>query len=295
MEKGMKIAFNAVMANSKTVANKTYADIPVELLIVDDAYQRRSTTHRRAIQRLVDSFNYDLMDALKVSVREDTNQFAIYDGNHRFEAGVIRGLKTFPCEIIKVTGNVDTVRIREAEMFLGQKSDPLTLMQKHKARVLVGDPAAVAIEEATKKFGIVISNTHVNRTWKTPILQNYYASERAYIEGGVECLNYVYQTIEDMGWNVGGYGYTKYCQTALMEFWKKYHRDPEHLAKVTKIIVNFVRKQGLNPTDFKFQYVIPKYQKGEYRALLMCFVDIVEEAEAKEIHIIVEDDYVGIA
>src|SRR5688500_10587889 len=79
----------------------TFEILPIDLLFVDDSYQRPLTTFADKIER---EYNPALLGTLVVSKREDARttlgyRYAVVDGQTRMEGAARRGVTELPCVV----------------------------------------------------------------------------------------------------------------------------------------------------------------------------------------------------
>ena len=127
-----------------------FKKIGVNKLKVDLNYQRviRSKT---AVKKIADNFDENLLNVIEVSAREDG--YYIIDGQHRFEAAKLNGVKSMVCKV-----NENLSPEQEAEMFVklnGVKK--ITTMNKLKARLYAGDSKIIQLDRVVKESGFTLA------------------------------------------------------------------------------------------------------------------------------------------
>lgn len=119
---------------------------------VDPSYQRelRSST----VGEVSRNFSWAAFGALHVARRrtEDGERFFVFDGQHRL-AGIMRrdDVGDVPCMVYDVT-----LLDEEADAFLRTNTNrrPVTALDKHKAKTVKKDPAAMVLEELVRESGL---------------------------------------------------------------------------------------------------------------------------------------------
>lgn len=166
-------------------------DMPLDILEVDDNYQREMT-------KLIQDFDPVYAGVLKVSYRN--GKFYIVDGNHRRCSALAAGITTLHCIIYTGLSEAD-----EATIF-GQQADsttPMSPKQKYKAALCAKDPIALAHQNLLDKYGLTIRGlnnkskkigahhflTALNTTWgiaKKP--------------SGLDKLAFIFEVIDKSNW-----------------------------------------------------------------------------------------------
>lgn len=137
--------------------------IPLNQLYIDPRYQRAvGERGRKNIRKIVEGFNWSLFSPLVVGPRA-AKQYAVIDGQHRGIAAMTHGcIREVPCMIIR--GGVDVEAMAFA-IINGQVTS-VTDTQIHAARVVAGDPEALAIEAACAAADVKVMKFKTGTTWK---------------------------------------------------------------------------------------------------------------------------------
>ena len=139
--KAREALFQLTLSNVQKIGNKHFVSVPLSLLFVDEAFQRMDDSSPRVINRLVENWDDNKMDALRVSPHYETNNFSIIDGFHRYTAASEKGIQNLTVEVLQgLSSDVQERLVQEATIFATQndESESLTIVQKHKANVLRG-------------------------------------------------------------------------------------------------------------------------------------------------------------
>ena len=129
----------------------TFELLDVNWLYVDERYQRPLTgIHRRIAQNL----DLTLLDPLIVS-RHEEHRYAIADGQNRWQGCRVIGVRWLWCRVLDLTPQ------EEARVFSKLQSERKNIspLERYKADVFAGDPAAVAVDRLLKRHSIVTSDT----------------------------------------------------------------------------------------------------------------------------------------
>ena len=118
-----------IFKNSQKVGNKIFVELPLEYMKVDSKmYQRPVQRHVRIIAR---NWKDDKCNPILVNYRGD-GYFYIIDGQHRYEAALMRGMESLVCEVL-----VGLTIVEEADLFVEQNegSKKLSTYDTFKANV----------------------------------------------------------------------------------------------------------------------------------------------------------------
>ena len=115
----------------------------------------------------------------------------------------------------------------EAEYFIGQDSEVENVkpLEKHLARVIIGDPAAVTIDKLIKEYKISFTNTQGKRG--ESILGSYTDTYSIAKNRGEKCLDFIFSIIKNAGWNHETNGYATFVMRALRDTWVEHPNDRE--------------------------------------------------------------------
>ena len=166
-----KKLFNVVMDNIKVFStgksknkNIGIAAIPLSLLFVDARYQGLRT-HKR-LKKLIDHWDEKKLGCIFVVPHKEEFRFAIVDGQGRYLAATELGYESLQAIILTNAPEDEHERLKfEAEIFIGQDDDTEDVkeLEKHLARVIIGDSAATILEEMFTKYDIQYTDTKGSR------------------------------------------------------------------------------------------------------------------------------------
>lgn len=124
--------------------------VPVEALVVDRRYQRRTSDRSRVrLRNIVAEFCWAKFGAISVATGPD-GSFSIIDGQHRALAAAAIGASEVPAVI--ATASLED----QANDFVGINTvrTSVASIDKFRARVASGDAAAIAVEQMLTELGI---------------------------------------------------------------------------------------------------------------------------------------------
>lgn len=215
-----KQKYDLVMNTRQYVGGKQFCYIPMELLEVDNSYQREYAIDEAKVTKLASEFDINMYDPIQVAPHPETHSFAIINGVHRYLACKI--LCTTGMEASIVTGlsaDPEERRIQEATIFVTQSDlvDNLSITQKHKANILRKIPKYLVLEECIKNRNIIIDRKWFSRISKEE--QDKYADHRvlsgygaalniAGLVNGKQILNTIFDIISITKWHDAPKGYS---------------------------------------------------------------------------------------
>lgn len=118
---------------------------------IDSSYQRNIYDGR--VSTIAKNWRWEAFGRLLVGRRTDGRLF-IVDGQHRLLAARKRSdIKELPCVVFNSRGSD-----HEADVFLVTNTarGPMTILQKFKALLIIGDPIAMAIKDTADALGLII-------------------------------------------------------------------------------------------------------------------------------------------
>lgn len=211
-----KAMYNVIMTNAKECGGKYFAEIPLEMLTVDDAYQRHEMVTDSRIRKLKNKWDKFLYDALRVSPHPEEGMFYIINGYHRCCVLKEQGKETAVCEILIDLAKLEPTerRIKEADIFAKQSVavEKVSAKQMHNANVLTGNPADVLIHELCNKY-------HVAKERVTS-----FAQVKRIASKNVCYLDEVFKVVCTSKWSEEATGFSDHVMSAL-EFIFEYHPD----------------------------------------------------------------------
>ena len=153
-------AYNTVMNNCQRIGGKRFCCIPLELLEIDEAYQRVYCINMEKVYSLVRKWDFNKCEPILVSPHPETATFAVIDGSHRMLAAGIREEK-YVIAVLTEGLPVDPMerKMKEAALFSeqGDDVDKLSLAQKHRANVTMGVKKYCVLDNCLKGRKLLLS------------------------------------------------------------------------------------------------------------------------------------------
>lgn len=234
-------------ANKQTIGVKTYANIPVELLCIDSAYQREGTYRKDKVTDLINHFDMNRMDTLVVSYHEEEKRYYVVDGMHRLLAALAKGVQTLPCEIKFFPGNPKERRIGEARYFIEQgiQVDPMSPIDQHNGHVLCGDHEYVVLDEAVKATeGKIFLKHNRNKGKQLPGTLTGYVAAVTLARKNKRLLQDVFEVLIEAGWSNASTGLSNYSLRMVGDV-LAIHNDLEVKKEIARVL------RGIEPKLFR--------------------------------------------
>lgn len=188
-----------VINNTYTICGKRIASVPVELMELDDTYQR---VLGKTTKKLMAEWDNEKCDFLIVSYRN--HKFYIIDGQHRYSVAKAKGIVSLPCIIFTGLTQKD-----EALKFAQQQDNvnKLTPYDTFKANIACGDTSIKAIEidmeiqRICDKYGILIKKDNTPIKDGDKFLRSLSTARRIVCrDGGSERFELIIQAINKTNW-----------------------------------------------------------------------------------------------
>jgi len=265
-----KRLWDLTMSNIQKIGNKSFVFVPMELIFVDERFQRIHESSKNKINQLVKSWNVNKLDALKGSLHPETCQVSIIDGYHRAEAAKILGLPGLVIEILQgLPEDTEERLIAEATLFAtqGDEIDKLTPVQKHKANVLRGINENIILNEVTEKYHISLKKNPSHGRVTTGELAGFTMALGVAKTSGREMLDTVLSVLCSARWNVAKAGLSA---NAIHFVYNLLRLHPESKAEICETLSNFL--MDIEP-DQLFAQAYAKYPNRKERERILLYTE----------------------
>lgn len=264
--------FNAVLHNlhpfayEKGVPIICSACIPLTTLYVDERYQ--GLRKHKSLRRLKNRWDTKKLGPITVVPHPDEYRFAIVDGQGRFLVAKELGYKELQAIVLMGAPDDEIERLKfEAECFIGQDTEVERVkpLEKHLARVIIGDEPALIIDKMLKKYHIKAMAYGGCR--RSEVLGSYtdtYAIAKVH---GEYCLDFIFGIIHNAGWNQEPNGYATFVVRSLKEVWVAHPLDRE---KMFKFLSDELREQ--DPSLFSSNGR-SQYPKRDHRTACILYLE----------------------
>jgi hypothetical protein len=130
--------------------------LSLDMLFVETQYQRatKSKDSQKNIKSIKLNFNWAACGALIVCLNANRRKYAVIDGQHRYEAAMLRGdIGELPCLII---GQRELQHQAETFVEINSKRVRLSNLQAFPAAIMAKNPDAVALKEILDECEVTI-------------------------------------------------------------------------------------------------------------------------------------------
>lgn len=260
--------FNDVMANAKPMITEgkgrslrtitASACVPLSVCFVDPRYQGMRS-HKR-LHRLDSNFDTRKLAPITLVPHYEECRFAIVDGQGRSKVAPNHGMDRLFATILMDAPDDPDERLKfEAEYFIGQDAElePVSSLEKHLARVIIGDPTATVLDKLLNKYDIKFTQTPGNR--KESVLGSYPTTYEI-SKRGEKCLDFIFSIIKNAGWNHEKNGYGTFVMIPLERMWVEH---PDDRVRIDNFLSEYLRQ--INPSIFNTEAKVT-YPKRDNRA-----------------------------
>lgn len=250
--------------NMRTVTG--CAVVPLSCCFVDARYQGMRT--HKHLNRLRNKFDVRKLTPITLVPHPEEHRFAIVDGQGRSIVAPEKGMDRLYATILMDAPDDLNERLKfEAEYFINQDAEVENVkpLEKHLARVIIGDEAATILEKLLIKYGIKFVSNKGNR--EESVLGSYTDTYSIAKVHGEKCLDFIFSIIENAGWNKETNGYSTFVMRSLREVWIAHPTD-------RKEIHTFLSKElrQIDPQLFSAN-AKAKYPKRDHRASCILYTE----------------------
>lgn len=268
--------YNDVMSNIKPMLTKGKgrtlhtitgsACVPLDLCYVDKRYQGMRKHNK--INKLDRNWDERKLSNITLVPHPEEHRFAIVDGQGRSTVAIRKGIDRLWATILLDAPEEPQERLKfEAEYFIGQdlEVENVKPFEKHLARVILGQEAAVILDDLLNKYKISFVATKGQR--EESVLGSYtdtYGIAKAH---GEKCLDFIFSIIQNAGWNKETNGYATFVMRALREVWVAH---PNNREEIHKYLSTELRQ--LSPTLFS-AVAKTTYPKRDHRVSCILYAE----------------------
>lgn len=220
--------------------------IDLSLLYIDSRYQGLRV-HRK-IKKLINNWDERKLSPIIVVPHPEECRFAVVDGKGRVLAAKELGYDTLYAIVLLDAPENEYDRLKfEAEVFIGQDDEieKVKPLEKHLARVIIGDEAALALDNMFKHYNISYTDTKGAR--EAGVLGSYPTTYDIANRHGEACLEFIFSIIHNASWDVEPNGYATFVTESLKDIWTSFQK-PSDREKIYEYLSDFLR--GIDPTQF---------------------------------------------
>lgn len=212
IEMANEMVMRTILSSATKIGNKTFINVPIDLLQIDEDYQREIGSK---VNKIVAEYDANKMRAGLCSYRD--NQFWLIDGQNRRAALKKLNIQTMCCELVE-----GLTKGEEAALFVSQNDNVTKLnpAEKINGRSLNPDDIfAVTIKEICSKYQLTYG-----KRGKCPYrnLASISRMEELYKTGGKKALYYFVETVEKAGYMNKSYIFSAVITKMFERIWRTY-------------------------------------------------------------------------
>ena len=248
-----KKLFNMVMDNIRSFSTGKskkkrigIVAIDLSLLFVDQRYQGLRT-HKK-IKNLINNWDESKLAPIVVVPHPEECRFAVVDGQGRLLAAKALGYDTLYAIVLLDAPEDPVERLKfEALYFItqGEETEEVKPLQKHLARVIIGDEAAMTLDNLFKHYNISYKDTKGAR--EAGVLGSYPTTYDIAKRHGEKCLDFIFSVIHNASWDTEPNGYATFVTESLKDIWISFQK-PSDRNKIYEYLSEFLR--NIDPCQF---------------------------------------------
>lgn len=233
VSENQKELFKTIMNNissfyfGKLSCNIGIAAVPLSLLFVDERYQ--GLRMHRKLKKLIKNWDERKLGCIILVPHPEEYRFAVVDGQGRLLAATELEYESLPAIILLDAPQDDkNERLKfEAEIFIGQddETEDVKALEKHPARVIIGDEAATILQSMFEKYNIKYVDCKGNRD--KSILGSYPTTYEMAKRHGKSCLDFIFSIIKNAGWDKEKNGYAAFVTESLKNIWTSFQNTSD--------------------------------------------------------------------
>lgn len=268
--------FNDIMANVKPMQTSGKgrnlrtitgsAVVPLSLCYVDERYQ--GMREHKHLNRLRNKWDVRKLTPIVLVPHPEEGRFAVVDGQGRTIIAPEKGMDRVFATLLMDAPEDPIERLKfEAEYFIGQDSEVENVkpLEKHLARVIIGDSAATILDNLLLTYDIKFVATKGQR--EESVLGSYTDTYSIAKVHGEKCLDFIFSIIANAGWNKETNGYATFVMRALREVWVAH---PNNRTEIHKFLSDELRQ--FDPALFS-SCAKAKYPKRDHRISCVLYTE----------------------
>ena len=266
--------FNLTTQNIQQIGKKKLVYIPLKLLCIDSGYQRDEHISKGKISNLVNKWNDDKMDPLRVSIHPEEKCFAIIDGCHRYYAASALNFAGLECEVMFLSSNPAERRVQEATLFATQndETDKLTPLEKHKANCMRGIKENVYLQKMVDKYNIALKPERGRGRAKINHLAGFSAALQA-SKISEQHIDNIFNIIVSARWNLATNGFHSYIIRTISRVLRLH---PAYTNEIVQTLIDYCIK--IEPDSFLAEATVAYPERKIEEACVLTMEDKVCKA-----------------
>lgn len=243
------------------VYSKVFAAVPLELIHIDEGYQRTENFSKAKGDQIAFNFKEEVYEPVKLNYRDGA--FYCPSGQHRIYAHIKMGREYIVSELISCP--------REAEIavFLYQDDNrsKLTPYDRWKAGCELGMPTDKTLKEICLEYGVSLGKVSGKAR-----LGSITTARQIIEHDGKEMLRLVFETVIDAGWREMPKAWDSRMFRAIYKLYLNRIAPADRLYK-RKTLLAYL--EGKTPEEV-FAAALIAYHKDPESAILELFTDVVK-------------------
>ena len=258
--------------------------VPLSLCFIDARYQGLRT--HKYIKKLENKWDERKLTPIIIVPHPEEFRFAVVDGQGRCTVAPNKGMASLNAIVLMDAPDNLEERLKfEAEYFIGQDSEveKVKPLEKHLSRCIIGDSAALCLDELLKKYQINIINKAGQRSHS--VLGSYSDTYMLAKVHGEKCLEFIFSLIENAGWSNEPNGYSKRTLRTIKEIWFAHPNDRD---AIHELLSKKLRK--IDPKHFTSSSITKYPKRDEKISCILYLEDIICEELGLERKIYTDGD-----
>lgn len=213
------ILAETIMNNTTEIDGVRLASVPVTLFAICDEYQR--PVDAKHVDTLAKDFNKTYANCIVASYRE--GKFYIIDGQHRYHAALIKGIKSLACIIVTGLTVKDEAKMFKELNINHKKPDPYKLFKANICNGDMSDPEVAIdmhIKKTCDKHHIEVKKFGRGSTGKTlRCLSRARMIVGSATYDGAKCFEWIIDFLNTTDWADVSASYTREIILMMKNFW----------------------------------------------------------------------------
>ena len=267
-----EILAQTIINNTTEIEGMRLASIPVSLLRICDKYQR--PVDNAHVNELATPFDRIYANCLITSYRD--GYFWILDGQHRYKAALLSGIKSLACIIYTGLTSHKEAKIFKDLNVKQKKPDPYKIFKANVWNGDISDPEVavdVVIKRICDKYNIEVKKVSRGTTGKAlRCLSRARQIVGSTTYDGESCFEWIIDLLNVTDWADVSNVYIREIILMLKNFWL----DNRGNAELEKILIATLNKTTPTTMITKAKHDYPNY--GIEPAMSLCLRDMLNES-----------------
>lgn len=223
------------LKNAYEIWGKKIADVRVELMDVDDSYQRVVSN---TVKKLMQAWDNDQCTFLWASYRD--GKFYIIDGQHRLAVAKAKGIESLPCIIFTGLSREDEALIFARQNLNVKKLLPVDTFKANIANGNASIPEVeidMSINTICKKYQVEVKK-RAGANANERVIGSITCARRIISQSGVKALDWMLHTIATTNWKDCSNAYSYEIMETMYSFYRAHESYLDNATVILKDIMN---------------------------------------------------------